>query len=253
VITIVMENHSFSQVAGQSPYLNGLAASCGLATDYGNVAHPSLPNYIAMTSGGTQGITSDCTDCSTAADSIFQQVGASGWEAFEEGMPSSGYLGAANGLYARKHNPASYYTAIRSAYRTQAVPLGSPSAGSFITALAQGALPSYTFVTPNMCDIEHDCSISTGDRWLAAMVPRIISGKNYQAGDTLLEIVYDENEPCCPGGIYAVIVAPSVPPGTTSAAPFTHYSLLRTNESVLGLPLLGAAATAASMQSAFHL
>jgi len=253
IITIVMENHSFSQVDGESPYLNSLAAKCGLAANYGNVLHPSLPNYIAMTSGGNQGITSDCTTCSTGADSIFQQVGQTGWKSFEESMPSPGYLGPTSGLYAKKHNPASYYTGIRAAYRTQTVPLGSPSAGNLVDALADGTLPSYTFVTPNMCNDEHDCSVATGDRWLQSLVPRILAGKNYQAGDTLLEIIYDENEPCCPGGIYAVMVAPSVPAGTTSTTLFTHYSLLRTNEAELGLPPLGQAATAASMQSAFNL
>ena len=51
VILIVMENHGFDQVAGHSPFLNALAHRCGLAADYHAVAHPSLPNYLALTSG----------------------------------------------------------------------------------------------------------------------------------------------------------------------------------------------------------
>jgi DNA-binding NarL/FixJ family response regulator len=61
VVWIVFENKSYSQIinAPEAPYLTDLAAKCGLATDYHGLAHPSLPNYIAMTSGGTQGITDD--------------------------------------------------------------------------------------------------------------------------------------------------------------------------------------------------
>ena len=46
---------------------------------------------------------------------------------------------------------------------------------------------------------------------------------------------------------------PSVRPGTVSRRTFTHYSMLRTQEELLGLPALGRAASAASMASAFHL
>jgi hypothetical protein len=38
-----------------------------------------------------------------------------------------------------------------------------------------------------------------------------------------------------------------------SETPFTHYSMLRTNEQLLGLPPLGEAAAAPSMAAAFHL
>ena len=65
VILIVMENHGFDQVAGHSPYLNALARRCGLAADYHAVTHPSLPNYLALTSGSTQGL--DGSDCSPGA------------------------------------------------------------------------------------------------------------------------------------------------------------------------------------------
>ena len=81
VISIVMENHSFGEVDSRSPYLNRLAAACGLADNYSGITHPSLPNYIAMTSGGTARITDDCTDCSVSTSSIFGQVGPRGWRA----------------------------------------------------------------------------------------------------------------------------------------------------------------------------
>ena len=50
------------------------------------------------------------------------------------------------------------------------------------------------------------------------------------------------------------VLSPSTPKGARSSTPFTHYSLLRTTEELLGLsPYLGAAASAQSMRSAFGL
>ena len=62
VFVVTMENHSYGQIVGSSsaPYINGLAKSYGLATNYRAVSHPSLPNYLALTGGSTFGITSDC-------------------------------------------------------------------------------------------------------------------------------------------------------------------------------------------------
>ncbi|HST25163.1 MAG TPA: hypothetical protein VLJ76_04155 [Gaiellaceae bacterium] len=53
VVLIVMENHGNEDVAHSSAYLDGLAAACGTAAHYHAVAHPSLPNYLALTSGTT--------------------------------------------------------------------------------------------------------------------------------------------------------------------------------------------------------
>ena len=63
VVVIVLENHSYESVIGssQAPYLNSLARQWSLATDYSGVAHPSLPNYLALIGGGTFGVSSDCT------------------------------------------------------------------------------------------------------------------------------------------------------------------------------------------------
>ena len=124
VLIVVMENHGYADVAAHSPYLNRLAGQCGLARGYKAVAHPSLPNYLALASGSTQGVTDDCTSCSSGGASIFQQLGAD-WRSYQEDMPSAGYTGAASGKYAKKHNPAAYFTSVAAAYATQAVPMGT--------------------------------------------------------------------------------------------------------------------------------
>ena len=256
MITIVLENHSFAQVAGTSPYLNRLAAACGLADNYSAITHPSLPNYIAMTSGDTAGITDDCTSCSVATSSIFEQVGRRGWRAYQESMPGAGFTGGPSGTYAKKHNPAAYYTQIAPSYALNAVPLGTTTAGALISDLRANRLPRYSFVTPNLCNDEHDCEISVGDAWLARWVPKILASRSYKTGSTALFITYDEGEgEGKDNHVYTVVVSPFTRKGTVSHVAYTHYSLLKTQESLLGLRCLAHACDpeTASMRRAFGL
>jgi hypothetical protein len=258
VIWIWMENHSYSQIIGSSaaPYLNQLANECGLATNYHGVAHPSLPNYIAATSGGTQGITDDNPPSShpLAVASIFSQVAAAGltWRSYEESMQSNCAL-SSSGNYAVKHNPAAYYTGIRTQCASWDVPMGTTSAGAFRSDLQNDALPSFSFVTPNLCNDMHDCGVSTGDAWLKSWVPLILSSPGYTSGNTVVVITWDEDDGSTSNQVATIVASPSTPAGTRSGTLFNHYSLLRTAEEQLGLPAkLGAAATATSMRSAFH-
>jgi phosphatidylinositol-3-phosphatase len=253
VIVIVMENHGFSQVHGHSPALDRVAAGCGVATGYRAIAHPSLPNYIAMTSGGTQGISDDCSPspgCSTTAPSIFSQVGAD-WRSYAEAMPSPCYRDSSGG-YSVRHNPAPYYSQL-STCSTNDVPLGTFNRGALHDDLAAGKLPRFAFVTPDRCHDEHDCSVAEGDAWLGSFVRRVVASKNYRAGDTALFITYDEDDGDEDNRVTTVVVSPSTRAGRTVGTAFTHYSLLRTVEQMLGLPCLGQACSARSMRSAFGL
>jgi phosphatidylinositol-3-phosphatase len=254
VITIVMENHAFAEIAGRSPYLNRLASACGLGDNYSAITHPSVPNYIAVTSGDTAGITDDCTDCSVSTSSIFGQVGPRGWRAYGESMPATGFTGSQAGTYAKKHNPAAYYSKLAGAYARNAVPLGTPTAGALISDLRANRLPRYSFITPDLCNDEHDCAIRVGDAWLARWVPKILASRAYRAGGTALFITYDEGSDS-DNRVYTVVVSPTTRKGTVSHAAFTHYSLLKTQESLLGLRCLGHACAVgtASMRNAFGL
>jgi hypothetical protein len=255
VIWIWMENSSYSRIIGSSsaPYINSLAHGCGLAANYSAVAHPSLPNYIAATSGGTQGITDDAPPSShpLQAVSLFQQAGSAA--SYEESMPANCML-TDSGDYAVRHNPQAYYTRVRRACNAHDVPMGTTSRGAFARALRTGTLPRFSFVTPNVCNDMHDCSVETGDRWLGTWVPAITASRAYRAGTTAVFIVWDEDDGSAGNRVAALVVAPSTRPGTVSAAAFTHYSLLRTTEELLGIRAhLGNAASAASMRSAFGL
>lgn len=252
VVVVVLENHSYGQIAGSSPYLNGLARMCGLAANYEAVSHPSLPNYLALTSGSTDGISSDCTGCSTSARSIFEQLSGE-WRSYEESMPTVGYRGAASGEYAKKHNPAAYYTRIAGAYARDDLPVGSLSSGPLIDDLRRSTLRRLSLIVPNLCNDEHDCPVEAGDAWLREWMPRILASRAYNRG-TAVFITYDEGS-LLDNRVYTVVVSPSTPAGTVVRTSFSHYSLLKTVQSLLGLPCLAHACdrAAASMRAAFRL
>ena len=244
VVWIVFENKPDSAIIGSAsaPYTNTLASECGVATNFFAETHPSLPNYIAMTSGSTQGITDDAAPSShpLAVPSIFSQVGS--WRSLQESMPSNCAL-TDSYPYAVKHNPAAYYTGIRTACASFDVPLGATPDLS----------AAYTFVTPNLCSDMHDCSVSTGDSWLSTLLPKILGSSAYTSGSTAIVITWDEDDSSASNHVATLVIAPSVPIGTSVATTFNHYSLLRTTEELLGVnTYLGNAATATSMRSPFH-
>jgi phospholipase C len=259
VIWIWMENESYDQVIGTASarYLTELTHACGVATNYAAVSHPSLPNYIAATSGSTWGIADDAAPVAhpIARPSIFSQVRAAGlsWRSYEESMPSNCDLSSA-GTYAVKHNPAAYYTSMRAQCKRWDVPMGTLSSGPFTSVLRSGRLPSYTFVTPNLCDDMHDCSVATGDAWLRRWVPAIIASESYRSGTTAVFITFDEGNGS--NNVATVVVAPSTPSGSRSAIAFDHYSLLKTTEELLGIRAHLAHAgdpSTRDMRVAFHL
>jgi len=246
IVWVVMENKAYSDVMGGSsaPFLRSLAAECGQATNFHAETHPSLPNYIAMTSGSTHGVRDDSPPPShpLKGPSIFSQLG-SGWRALQESMPKPCDRGTSL-LYAPKHNPAAYYTNLAKSCGKQDVRLGgTPDLSA-----------RFTFITPNLCHDMHNCGVSTGDRYLASLVPKIVNSHEYRAGHTALFITWDEDDGSKSNLIPTLVVAPTTPAGTKSAKRFTHYSLLRTTEELLGLKKkLGAAAKAPSMRAAFGL
>jgi hypothetical protein len=256
VIWIWFENKAPVVGSSSAPYFTSLARSCGYAANYYAVTHPSLPNYLAATGGSTFGVADDNYPSAhpIAGASLFSQVAATGrqWRAYDESMPSNCAL-TSSGTYAVKHNPAAYYTGIRTPCRSWDVPLGSTSSGTFAQAMSAGTLPAFSFITPNLCNDMHDCSVATGDAWLSNWMPRILSSATYAAGRTAVFVTFDESDTAHHNQVSTIVVGRSVRAGTTSWTSFSHYSLLRTTEEMLGLSALRNAATAASMRSAFHL
>jgi hypothetical protein len=247
VVVIVMENHEYGQVIGnrQAPYTNGLARRYGLATASYGVGHPSLPNYLALTGGSTFGIDNDCSDCHVSARNIADQLEAKhlSWDAFMESMPQTCFKGAGSGSYAKRHNPFAYYDDIAN----------DPSRCSHIVAsnrMNPRHLPSYSFLSPDVCDDTHDCDVPTGDRYLAKVVPKLLKGLGPHG---FLVLTYDEGESsggCCAGArggrIPTIVAGPDVKRGARLRTPVDHYGTLRTIEDAFGLPPLGRASCACS-------
>lgn len=261
VVWIWMENKSYDDVVGSAaaPYANRLAKACGLATNYHAVAHPSLPNYLAATSGATHGIADDEPPAAhpLRVASIYSQVEAEGktWRDYEESAPGRCPL-ASSGRYAVKHDPAPYYRGIRRVCALRDVPLGTTARGNLRAELANGTLPAFSFVTPNLCNDTHDCGVATGDAWLQSWFAKILSSRNYRAGDTVVFLTWDEDDGSASNRVPMIILSPSTAPGTVSTASFDHYSLLRTTEQLLRIHgLLGHAGDqgTASMAGAFRL
>jgi phosphatidylinositol-3-phosphatase len=264
VVWIFMENHSYNTVIGSpdAPYINSIANECGLATNYHNVTHLSLPNYISATSGlplaQLQPYTSDCDpsgDCTVRGPSVFAQ--GESWKAYEESMPSN--CARANaGDYAVRHNPPVYYTTLSSCSADD-VPYSELAAD-----LASNALPAFSFITPNLINDMHNGTLADGDTWLAHNLPVILDSPAYRDNTTAVFLTWDEGE----GGssnncatntsdvgchVATIVVSPSTKAGTRSANLYNHYSLLATAEGLLGLPKLGEAASNPSMVSSFNL
>jgi phosphatidylinositol-3-phosphatase len=255
VIVVVMENASYSQVIGHGPFITALAKRCGRATNYHGVSHPSLPNYLAMTSGSTHGIRTDCmpTACPQRGPSIFSQLSHHhlNWRSYAESMPAACSM-RGTGLYAPRHVPAVYYLRVRPICRRHVRSLGRAGSGRMHTALNSGHAPSYMFVTPNLCSDMHDCPLAKGDAWLARWIPMMVRSRTYRHGHTAILVVWDEG-----GGanrVPLVVVSPYTPAGRVSSRHFTHFSLLRATEGMLGIRRhLGKAGISRGLPKAFHL
>jgi hypothetical protein len=274
VIWIWFENKSAGSVVGSpnAPYFNTVAAKCGLATNFHNISHPSLPNYLGATSGETNGVSTDCSpsSCSSTSRSLFRQLEQAGktWKGYAESMQHNCLTYGAS-PYAPRHNPAVYYLDVKTTCKTQDVPMGDVSGGNFESDLANDRLPNFSFITPNLCSDMHDCPVSTGDAWLKNWLTKIVNSPAYNSGTTAVFVTFDEgtggasthgedcaspsnNDPSCVIATY--VLGPSVKPGARVSARLTHYSMLRATESMPGLQtFLGNAATSPGMRKAFRI
>jgi hypothetical protein len=253
IVTIVFENKEFGTVInnGRMPYFNQLAKTYTLLTQHYAVAHPSLPNYLAMIGGDTFGVTFDCTKCIYDAVTLPDLIEQSGrtWKAYQEDMPATCFPAADAGNYAKKHNPFMYFDAIRldsERCNRSVVPMLQLYAD-----LASHNLPDYAFLTPNLCNDAHDCGVDVADGWLNALMMVLQPELEAEGGKYLVIITWDEgqgNHSCCGlpaeagGRIATILVSPQARSGFEDATPYTTYSLLKTVSEAWGLPQLGHAA-----------
>ncbi len=258
-MVIYEENTDASSIYGSSsaPNMTEYAADCGSAQNYQSLTHPSLPNYLASTSGVSYASapwTTDCNPggpCLTGNNNIFHQVGATRWKAYAESMSAN--CSNSGDAYASKHNPAEYYTDISAQCTTNDIPMGTTSSGALHNDVVGGTLPTFSTVTPNLNNDMHDGSIQQADTWLAGWVPQITAGPDYQSGHLTVIIVWDEGsgDGTVASTVAMIAMSPFIVPGTKSSIYFTHYSLLKAAESVANVPQLDGAATANNLRTSF--
>jgi hypothetical protein len=249
---IVMENKSYDEVVGspEMPYLNSLFRLHTLLTNYTAVAHPSLPNYLALAGGSTFGIQSDCGNCVVDAPSLADQLDGRrlSWKAYMEDMqaPCQVENGA---LYEVTHNPFIYFKDLRRdrpRCEKHVVPF------SQLSLDLQGTTPSFVWITPDVCNDTHDCDLATGDRWLEEVVPPILDSPAFSR-NSLLVITFDEGATDEGGGgqVATLLISPELAANTEVDVPLNHYGLLATIEDLFRMPRLGQAASATSIASQF--
>jgi hypothetical protein len=232
VFVLVMENTGLSR-ALRSPVVARLASESVLATNYHAVSSPSLPNYLALTSGGTWDITDDYYHALPAQD-LGTQLTTAGvsWRAYMEGMTTAAGCMRSPYPYALKHNPFAYYGG---ACPANVVPIEA------LDADLAGVTPSFTWITPGLCHDGHDCALDVAGAWLDETVTRITSSDAWRSGGMLF-IVWDEGD----GGndtVPLIVLNKDATPMRVDTQ-YDHYSLLATIEDVYGLARLGAAKTA---------
>ena len=242
VFVLVFENKESGSVLGSraAPTFNAYARRYASLTRYYGVTHPSLPNYLALVSGSTHGITSDCTSCVVDGRSLADTIEEAGrtWKTYAEGLPSPGYLGAASVRYAKKHDPFAYFRPVASsaARRANIVPLAQLGRD-----LRSRQLPDFALVVPDLCNSMHDCSVRFGDSWLRRTAAPLLRLPN-----TAVFVLFDEGSSSIRGGGHtaALVLGTAVRPGARFVRTTGHYGVLRTIEDAWGLPRLGRSARA---------
>ncbi len=257
VAWIVFENHGHDRIfstGSSAPTLRGLARRYGIASRMHGLTHPSLPNYLAMTSGSTSGVADDGPPAAhpLPGPSLFGQLRGS-WRSLQDGMPAP-CLRRDAGDYVVRHNPAAYYLDVRAECASRSVALPAPGRPLSFPA-------KFTFITPSRCHSMHanSCAgsedpVAQGDRWLAALWPRIRASAQWRAGALAVFVTFDEDgEPFTAANrIGTVVLHPSVR-GVIRRRAFTHCHLLRAAEDLLGAAPLGCAAGAPGLAGAFGL
>jgi hypothetical protein len=233
IVVVIEENHSYADIIGSAaaPYLNSLAGQGAKFTNAYAVTHPSEPNYLALFSGSTHGLTSDSCPLHYTTGNLGQQVinAHKSFAGFAEGLPSEGSAVCASGAYARKHVPWTDFSLARPTDRTFA---------EFPANYA--SLPALSFVIPNLDHDMHNGTVSAGDTWLKNHLGGYVTWA--RTHNSILVVTWDEDDRTASNHIPTIVVGADVKRGSY-AERITHYRVLRTLEDSLGVGHLGAAAS----------
>jgi len=235
VVVVIMENHSYDEVR-LKPYTASLIAASSVCTRSYAVTHPSLPNYLALWSGSTFGIANDNCPADGSPFTVSNlghacEAAGESWRSYCEELPKVGDPVCSSGGYRRKHAP---WTDFSSLDHKNERPLTD-----LLPDISAGKLPTLAFVVPNQCNSTHDCSVTTGDTWLAGIMPTLITAAGSRG---VVILTWDEDDDASGNHILTVFAGASVKHAYSHVGTVTHYEVLRTICDALGLPPMGHAA-----------
>jgi acid phosphatase len=236
IVVVMMENHSYGEVIGNraAPFLNGLASRGALFTNSHAVSHPSEPNYLALFSGSTHGVTDDSCPLRFTGPNLAAELMAAGhtFAGYAEGLPATGSGVCSAGEYARKHVPWVNFTTVPASVSR---PFTAFPAGDY------ARLPTVSFVIPDLCHDMHDCPVAAGDAWARAHIGPYAAWA--MTHHSLLIVDWDENDGSPGNQIPTIFAGQMVRPGRYDHM-ITEFSVLRTIEVLYRLATLGRARTA---------
>ncbi len=242
LVIILMENHGIGAITPDAaPYMTQLATNYGLATHYTALTHPSMANYIALTSGDTYG-TDDGQGVGTVnAVNIIDRLDATGktWKVYQESY--DGGCSDSGSNYSVNHNPfVKYVDVANNPTRCAKIVNTGDNAGAagsvFLNDLASASPPNYMWLTPNRCNDMHDCDVPTGNSYLAQLVPQILNSNTFQTKKAALFITFDEGDNSYPNDyVWTIWAGPVAKTHYQSSAQYDHYSALKTIETAWGL------------------
>jgi phosphatidylinositol-3-phosphatase len=258
VFTIILENENVENVLVPSaPYIYGLSQTYGRADAYISNVHPSLANYIQLTSGQVYGINSSGDPAANVpisdADNLAEQLETAGipWRAYMESMGEPCNAQSSD-PYGANHNPFVYYQSL-----TNDPARCAERVVDFDQHFAEDlAADRYEFmwITPNRCNDMHDCPVQVADAWLARVVPQIMSSPGYLRGGVIF-ILTDEGHlriGRAAANLATIVISPRlVSPNYVSQTTFGHNSYLATIEDIFGLPRLPTTVNSTPMSEFF--
>lgn len=242
VVVVVEENRGYGQIMDSlniNSYIHALAIRGTLFTQSYGVTHPSQPNYLALFSGVTHGITNNACPNSFETDNLATRLLDKGltFASFAESLPEVGDVSCMSGAYHRKHNPVSNWQG------TRVAPALNRRFADFPQDFSK--LPTISFVIPDQDNDMHDGSFEAADDWLKTrMAPYTDWAMEH---NSLLILTWDEDNYQADNHIVTIFVGPMVKAGNSSQR-INHYSVLRTLLDFYDLPALGASSDAEAIK-----
>ncbi len=236
VVIVMNENKNYGQVIGDpdAAYSNSLARNGALFTNSHGIGHPSQPNYIALFSGSTQGVTDDNGPVSFTGANLATELSGAGltFAGYSEDLPAVGSQVLTYADYAKRHNPWSDFTNVPAA--------DNQPFSAFPTNFNN--LPTVSFVIPNLDDDMHDGTIAEGDAWLQQNIGAYATWA--KTHNSLLIYTFDEDDDTdTTNQIPTIIYGQGVQTGSYGEN-ITHYNVLRTIEDMYGIGRLGNSSSA---------